>query len=136
LWDGTAPDDIRRSEVGEGRFRGFVNTLNDLFKADTATKEIVDRLLSDIYKGQKVWRERPWQIWVINPIVALFMPSGEWHFQYDLEDYRKKIMEISQAEWTSKEQIEENILKENRDASVEELLKSITDCFLKSGGKL
>jgi response regulator of citrate/malate metabolism len=83
-----------------------------------------------------VWRERPWQIWVINPIVALFMPSGEWHFQYDLEDYRKKIMEISQAEWTSKEQIEENILKENRDASVEELLKSITDCFLKSGGKL
>jgi hypothetical protein len=45
-------------------------------------------------------------------------------------------MEIRQAGWTSKEQIEENILKENRDASVEELLKSITDCFLKSGGKL
>ena len=136
FWVGTAPDDIRRSKVGEGRFRGFVNMLNDLFKADTATKEIVDGLLSDIYKGQKVWRERPWQIWFINPIVALFMPSGEWHFQYDLEDYRKKIREISQAEWTSEEQIKENILEENRDASVEELLKSITDCFQQSRGEL
>ena len=101
-----------------------------------ATKEIVDGLLSDIYKGQKVWRERPWQIWFINPIVALFMPSGEWQFQYVIDDYRTEIMKKSEAEWTSKEQIEENLLKENRDASVEELLKSITDCFQQSGGML
>ena len=64
------------------------------------------------------------------------MPSGEWQFQYDLEDYRTEIMNKSKAEWTSEEQIEENILKENRDASVEELLKLITDCFQQSGGKL
>ena len=47
-------------------------------------------------------------------------------------------MKKSKAEWTSekKMKIKENILEENRDASVEELLKSITDCFQQSGGKL
>ena len=67
---------------------------------------------SNAYCGNLLWQSSlTLQTWFINPIVALFMPSGEWHFQYDLEDYRKKIREISQAEWTSKEQIEENILK-------------------------
>lgn len=71
-----------------------------------------------------------------DPIVALFMPSGEWQFQYVIDDYRTEIMKRSKAEWTSEEQIKENILEENRDASVEELLKSITDCFQQSGGEL